>query len=234
MAKPCAYLIVFNMRWLDLFSGIGMYATGLEQAGHQVIGFCERDAFCQKILKKHYPMKPISWCIKSLNRELMASLAAHRAKIIRLEINPETVLMEAVQDSSGRWCEPFAWLDQRSGCWRMFQRSLDGGWAEFLGAWPLAGMIVNGIAYRREAQAHPTIALEHTFLPTPAANEGRGSSSKRFKGSPSFRGAKTSEALRTCAEDPMYLNPLFAELIMGLEQGYTELGMATPRVSLEN
>jgi len=26
------------MKWLDLFSGIGMYALGLEQAGHEVIG----------------------------------------------------------------------------------------------------------------------------------------------------------------------------------------------------
>ena len=60
-------------------------------------------------------------------------------------------------------------------------------------------------------------------LPTPGANEGKGSSRKRFKGSPDYRGAKTSEALRTCEEDPIYLNPLFAELIMMWPLGWTDL-----------
>ncbi len=35
------------MRVLDLFSGIGMYAVGAEQAGHNVIGFCEKDLWEQ-------------------------------------------------------------------------------------------------------------------------------------------------------------------------------------------
>lgn len=68
------------MKWLDLFSGIGMYAVGLEQAGHDVIGFCEVDKWCHKVLKKHWPMKPISWSIELLNKALMASLAASLAK----------------------------------------------------------------------------------------------------------------------------------------------------------
>lgn len=47
-----------KMRWLDLFSGVGMYGLGLEQAGHEIIGFCEVDKFCHKILKKHWKTKP--------------------------------------------------------------------------------------------------------------------------------------------------------------------------------
>ena len=53
--------------------------------------------------------------------------------------------------------------------------------------------------------------------------EGKGSSKNRFRGSPHFRGAKTSEALRTCEDDPIYLNPLFAELIMMWPVGWTDL-----------
>ena len=68
------------MKWLDLFSGIGMYALGLEQAGHEVIGFCEVDKFCHKILKKHWPTKPISWSIQSLNVALMGLSAASHAR----------------------------------------------------------------------------------------------------------------------------------------------------------
>ena len=60
-------------------------------------------------------------------------------------------------------------------------------------------------------------------LPTPGASEGKGSSKNRYRGSPGYRGAKTSEALRTCEEDPIYLNPLFAELIMMWPLGWTDL-----------
>jgi hypothetical protein len=60
-------------------------------------------------------------------------------------------------------------------------------------------------------------------LPTPGASEGKGSSKNRYRGSLGYRGAKTSEALRTCEEDPIYLNPLFAELIMMWPLGWTDL-----------
>lgn len=60
-------------------------------------------------------------------------------------------------------------------------------------------------------------------LPTIGANEGKGSGKKRFIGSPDFRGAKMSEGLRTCETDPIYLNPLFAELVMMWPLGWTDL-----------
>lgn len=60
-------------------------------------------------------------------------------------------------------------------------------------------------------------------LPTIGANEGKGSSKKRFIGSPDFRGAKISEGLRNCETDPIYLNPLFAELVMMWPLGWTDL-----------
>ena len=45
---------------LDLFSGIGAYSLGLERTGgFETVAFCERDPYCQKILKKHWPDVPI-------------------------------------------------------------------------------------------------------------------------------------------------------------------------------
>lgn len=65
--------------------------------------------------------------------------------------------------------------------------------------------------------------LARLTLPTLGANEGKGSSKKRFIGSPDFRGAKMSEGLRTCEQDPIYLNPLFGELTMMWPLGWTDL-----------
>lgn len=69
-------------------------------------------------------------------------------------------------------------------------------------------------------------AVKRLFLPTIGKNEPKGASRKRFLGSQHFRGAKMSEGLRTCEEDPTYLHPSFAEAAMGFPIGWTELGPA--------
>jgi hypothetical protein len=63
----------------------------------------------------------------------------------------------------------------------------------------------------------------HLSLPTVGASEYKGSKRNRFKGSEHFRASKMSEGLRTCKEDPIYLNPCFAEVVMGFPAGWTEL-----------
>lgn len=58
------------MKVLDLFSGIGGFSLGLERTGgFQTIAFCEINAFCRKVLKKHWPGVPIFDDIKNLNKE---------------------------------------------------------------------------------------------------------------------------------------------------------------------
>ncbi len=44
-----------NLRFLDLFSGIGGFSLGLERAGHRTVAFCEIDPYCRKVLAKHWP-----------------------------------------------------------------------------------------------------------------------------------------------------------------------------------
>lgn len=221
------------MKWLDLFSGCGMYALGLEQAGHEVIGFCEVDKFCHKLLKKHWPMKPISWDIKFLNKVLTELLEASPAKIYQSPggvrgyngTPPERPQQD--QDSSGRWLTPFAWFDLNTGSWKTWQQSLIEGWETYSGPWPPSGIMRNGIAWGREPLAHPIIAPEHTFLPTITASEGKGSSRKRYVGSPILTAGKMSVGLRNCEADGIYLDPTLAERAMGLPIDFTLLETET-------
>ena len=43
----------------SLFSGIGGLDLGLERAGMKVVWMCEKDAYAQKILRKHWPEVPL-------------------------------------------------------------------------------------------------------------------------------------------------------------------------------
>ncbi len=57
------------MRSLDLFSGIGGMALGLERAGIEAAAFCEIEPYCQRVLKKHWPDVPCYPDIKTLTVE---------------------------------------------------------------------------------------------------------------------------------------------------------------------
>ena len=61
------------------------------------------------------------------------------------------------------------------------------------------------------------------LLPTLTASEYIPTAKNRYMGSQHFRGSKTSEGLRTTSSDPIYLNPSFAEAMMGFHQGWTDL-----------
>lgn len=51
----------------SFFSGIGGFDLAFEQAGGKIVFQCERDAFCQKVLQKHWPAVPLSKDITELN-----------------------------------------------------------------------------------------------------------------------------------------------------------------------
>ena len=79
---------------------------------------------------------------------------------------------EPVLDSTGNWCEPFAWFDRVSRLWRTWQRCFLTGWEPFSETWPRAGLVLSGIAYRRAPSA-PLISVTGSgLLPTPIANDG--------------------------------------------------------------
>ena len=59
-----------KLRHLDLFSGIGGFALGLERAGgFETVAFCEIEPYCQAVLKKHWPHVPIFPDIRELTAD---------------------------------------------------------------------------------------------------------------------------------------------------------------------
>lgn len=220
------------MRVLDLFSGIGMYALGAEQAGAEIVGFCEREVWARKVIKKHWPMKPTSSCVKSLIRGLMPSLRAGRARMLPLPTAPAVKELKVnAQDFGQDYLEPFAWYDQKSRSWRTWQHCLIEGWAKYSGTWPQSGMTRNGIAYKLKPLVCPMKEKDFISLRTPCASDCKGTSRKRFRGSPHFVGGRLTEFLRSCQDDPTYTHPNFAEAMMGLDKDYTALATEIRRPS---
>ena len=59
-----------TLNHLDLFSGIGGFALGLQWAGgFKTTGFCEIDPYCQKVLRKHWPDTPIYEDVRSFEHD---------------------------------------------------------------------------------------------------------------------------------------------------------------------
>jgi len=59
-----------NFVVLDLFSGIGGFSLGLEAAGaFRTVAFCERDKFCQAVLRKHWPDTPIHDDVRAIDTD---------------------------------------------------------------------------------------------------------------------------------------------------------------------
>ena len=54
------------MKVLDLFSGIGGFALGLQRAGFTTKYFCEIDPYCRQVLAKHWPAVPCFEDVRTL------------------------------------------------------------------------------------------------------------------------------------------------------------------------
>lgn len=64
-----------RFRTLDLFSGIGGFALGLDRTGgFETIAFCEIDPFCRKVLAKHWPKVPCFEDVTKLGKEELDKL----------------------------------------------------------------------------------------------------------------------------------------------------------------
>ena len=65
-----------KLKLLDLFSGIGGFSYGLESTnGFETIAFCEKDKFCQKVLRKHWNNIKIYEDVRNINgKEIKADI----------------------------------------------------------------------------------------------------------------------------------------------------------------
>jgi DNA (cytosine-5)-methyltransferase 1 len=62
---------------LDTFSGIGGFSLGLERAGFETVAFCEKDTFCQCILRERWPHVPIYDDIRTLTAARLRADGIH-------------------------------------------------------------------------------------------------------------------------------------------------------------
>lgn len=60
------------MNVLDLFSGIGGFALGLERAGFRTTAFCEIEPHCRAVLRKHWPETPIYDDVRTLTASALS------------------------------------------------------------------------------------------------------------------------------------------------------------------
>lgn len=70
------------MRVLDLFSGIGGFALGLESVGMRTIGFCEIEPFPRAVLAHHWPHVPIHDDVRTLSADSVSWLRAQPIDLI--------------------------------------------------------------------------------------------------------------------------------------------------------
>lgn len=141
-----------------------------------------------------------------------------------VSLGKEQELKETGADFGWKWQGSFAKWNQSLSMWKTRQHSLAGDLDEFSETWPAWGSMRNGECFQRQVSVLGISEKESgSWLPTIGKNEFKGAARARFRGSKEYRGAKMSEGLRTCTEDPMYLHPLFAEYAMGWPLTWTEL-----------
>ena len=87
------------MKVLDLFSGIGGFALGLERAGMETVAFCEYDEKARLVLNKHWPDVPMYNDVKTLTGEQLEKDGITDIGLI----------------CGGYPCQPFSVAGQRKG-----------------------------------------------------------------------------------------------------------------------
>lgn len=152
------------MKMLDLFSGIGGFSLAAEWAGIETVAFCERDPYCQKVLKRHWPDVPIFDDIRTLTRQTLIEEGV---------IDSESSAIDLV--CGGFPCQPFSLAGQRRGkdddrhLWPEMLRVID----ELRPSWVLGenvtGLIslalddvlfdLEGIGYETQAVTVPACAV---------------------------------------------------------------------------
>lgn len=230
------------MKILDLFSGIGGFSLGLERVGFSTAAFCEIDKFAQKVIKKHWGKTPICSDVIRLRKfleKLDLLLAVSPAKILAEQENKQGYSLtnppekpQPVVDCFGRIFVSIAWyaIEERDGklfgSWRTWQQSMTDTWEVFSERWPKAGIMRNGIAYRREGLEGGICGKDFTPWPTPVASDYKGAS----QGCRKIRDKEISMLryfLHYHYAPPhmktSYPNPELLEKMMGYPIGHTEL-----------
>ena len=136
----------------------------------------------------------------------------------------ELALTASDHPCGSTWRELSVKFDRNTSSWKTHLCLWDEDLPEYSVTLPKWGMMQGGALWERDTSAGGIYETDSGWwLPTICANESKGSGRSRWRGSQEFRGAKMSEGLRTCEEDPIYLSPLFGEAAMGFPTTWTGL-----------
>lgn len=148
------------MTHVSLFSGIGGLDLAAEWAGFETVLFCERDPYCQKVLRKHWPDVPIIEDIR--------------------EVKSESVREPVDVISGGFPCQPFSNAGKRRGTaddrflWPEMLRVISEIKPRFVVAENVPGLlsIDAGLVFERVLSEMESIGYEVLPLHYPAAGVG--------------------------------------------------------------
>jgi len=181
------------MKVLDLFSGIGGFALGLEAAGFETAAFCEIDPYAQKVLKKNWPGVPIYEDVRRITADRLVSDGVG-VDVITGGFPCQDISTAGRQagidgERSGLWSECARLLRDIRPRYAIFENVtnlLNGGGeiglSEFSGTFPRSGMMRNGTVYQLPRLAPTTTEIGSGLWPTPTAtaNQGAPSMQERY------------------------------------------------------
>lgn len=104
------------LKVLDIFSGIGGFSIGLENAGMETAAFCEIEAFAQDVLIKHWPHTRIFKDIRTLNAENLLRIGISKINVIAGGFPCQDISCAGKQVGIN---------GSRSGLWKEFWRLID-------------------------------------------------------------------------------------------------------------
>jgi DNA (cytosine-5)-methyltransferase 1 len=106
---------------LDLFSGIGGFSLGLERAGMTTVAFCEINEYCQKVLAKNFPGRPIFSDIRKLTKEGLRECGIDRIDIVTggFPCQPFSIAgkKKATEDDRDLWPEMRRVIEETRPSW---------------------------------------------------------------------------------------------------------------------
>jgi DNA (cytosine-5)-methyltransferase 1 len=149
------------MNVLDLFSGIGGFSLGLERAGMRTVAFCEIDAFCRRVLAKHWPEVPCYGDVRTLTAERL------QADGISVDVICGGFPCQGISEAGLRQ----GLSDPRSGLWREYARIIGDVRPRFVVVENVSELLRNGygmgevlgdlakIGYDAEWHSIPAIAV---------------------------------------------------------------------------